>query len=236
MVIDSSKTDRPEGAFVTVVPKEFSGFRNIIRELPEHSEELCEGCKVAPTCSNTIGKVPLQVWDLLPQEHHCPRFDRPVATCWVVPWVDMEPEPLPDSPMYLVDTNVFLNAYNGDPDLGDVSWWVLKYGHIRIATTTGVVKEAWDTKGYKLPGTLEVFEVGQMDPRLAELRPPRGCKEPSFVDLGLMQAVLDNGEIRGIITFDQDFQNIAGSGNLSNWTGRKIEIMDPFELKKKMVK
>jgi hypothetical protein len=43
-------------------------------------------------------------------------------------------------------------------------------------------------------------------------------------------------DCRGIITFGTDFDNCAVSGQLTSRTGRKIEVINAFELRKKVSK
>lgn len=107
---------------------------------------------------------------------------------------------------------------------------------MRIATTDKVIEEElFDTHGYELPSRLEVVRVSNLDKWVMELRPAEGLKELSDVDRSLIQAAITSPRCRGIITFDPDFDNCAVSGQLTSRTGRKIEVMNAFELKRKVL-
>jgi hypothetical protein len=234
--MDGIVSMHPENSFVTVVPTDVSGVRNILRDLPQYSGEHCAGCKVIFTCRNRENKLPFMIWEVINKNHSCPRFDVPLDTCWVVHLMEEEPGRPVTPPLYLIDANIIINAFMGEGNLREACLWMITSGTVRIATIDRVLNEAYNIGDNTIPESIEILPVGQMDPRLVELRPPRGCKEPSNVDLSLMQAVLDHREVKGIVTFDGDFRMIAAAGFLSNWTNRKVEVLNAIELRERILR
>lgn len=236
-----SKGKPLDESILTAVPRSLASGKSLVEELP-FDPSGCRACPRAEVCRNAAANLPFVVRSLHQprMEHRCAKGE-PVVMCRVVPRKSSHlegeqeeqsaPQPVKQRPLYVLDANILLNAFNGHPDMGEACWWVLTTSRVRICTTPQALAEAYDRKGHELPAQLLVEDVGLIEDRIMSLRPAEFSKEPSEADRSLMQAVLNNPEIRGIITFDKDLKNIAAPGLLSTWTGRKIEVMNAFELR-----
>lgn len=226
-------------SILTAVPRSMAAERNLVERLHFDDAE-CRKCLRYDVCKRAAASLPFVVRSIHMKgsEFKCARGE-PVAMCVVVPrrsHRQEEEHAVPRAhahlrPLFALDANIFLNAYNCHPEMGDACRWVLESSRVRICTTRQVLSEAYDTKGNRLPAQLELVEVGAIEGRIMDLRPAVSVKEPSEADRSLMQAVLNNPEIRGIVTFDPDFVNIAAAGLLTTWTGHKVEVLNAFELR-----
>ena len=99
-----------------------------------------------------------------------------------------------------------------------------------IATTKRVLKEIQ----CDVELSLKVYKVKKISDELRELK-ANNLKQPSEVDLSLIQAAMDHPEIGGIITYDKDFKNIATAGIIQLisskympkfWVGNAEEFLD----------
>jgi hypothetical protein len=107
--------------------------------------------------------------------------------------------------IFLVDANIIINAINRNPRSGsDCQEVLLRSG---IATTEQVISEI----GKHDKNPYHVFKVGKISADLKELK-ANSFKQPSENDLSLVQAAIDNPDVVGIITYDNDFFMIAAKG------------------------
>lgn len=120
-----------------------------------------------------------------------------------------------DKKYILVDANILINAkQNGET--ARVCQEVLT--ETGLATTDWVLEEA--DKNKQLPYHLKFYKVKKISKNLDEVI-SSSMKQASKADKSLIQAALDHPEIIGIITYDNDFINIATAGLVkkkSNYT------------------
>lgn len=142
-------------------------------------------------------------------------------------------------PMYVADANLFINAERWKWE--DCQRVIEAAGQrLRLATTRQVYEEL--KHSYRLPEELTILEVNDIDERLfdlAEANESATGKKASENDLSLIQALLDNEEIRGIITEDPDVLNIHPSSLVMKLDGRDVECLQAAEFcarHKKLVK
>lgn len=230
--------------FKTWVLEEHTKGGTRLEKLP-FCETKCIKCKFVNVCRAASERLPLVVREpcIPTKTYHCDIMDIDLQMCMVVSVKRKVTMPLEqhkgveDTVLYLLDANIFLNAYTCHPDLGEVCAWVLNDFKMRIATTDKVLQnELFDTHGHDLPSRLEVIKVTNLDKWVRELKPAEGLKELSDVDRSLIQAAMTSPRCKGIITFDPDFDNCAVGGLLTSRTGRKIDVMNAFELKRKVLK
>jgi hypothetical protein len=107
--------------------------------------------------------------------------------------------------IYLVDANIIINALNKNPQSGTECQEILLRSD--IATTEQVISEIRNHD--KDP--CHVFKVQKISANVKELK-ANMMKQPSEVDLSLIQAAIDNPGIIGIISYDADFFNVAAKG------------------------
>jgi hypothetical protein len=75
-----------------------------------------------------------------------------------------------------------------------------------IGTTNWVIKEVREYNPYRV----RLYKVEKFSPEVMEIK-FAGLKQPSFADKSLIQCAIDNPEICGIITNDQDIKNAVPS-------------------------
>jgi rRNA-processing protein FCF1 len=107
--------------------------------------------------------------------------------------------------IFLVDANIIINAINKDVRHGQSCKKVLSMQN--IATTESISKEIH----HKMEESIRIYKVKEISNELKELK-TNTMKQPTEQDLSLIQAAMDNPEIGGIITYDQDFKAIATAG------------------------
>jgi len=96
--------------------------------------------------------------------------------------------------------------------------------NIKVGTTAEILKEIGSNISNHLPKTVRIYHTGKILKTLKK-RKATGFKQPSPVDLSLLQTALEHPEIHGIITYDQDFSRIAASGLIEKHSSRKFPIM-----------
>jgi hypothetical protein len=129
--------------------------------------------------------------------------------------------------VFLLDANVFLYALNNDPAYGRDCMEVLLLG--LVATTEQVLAEVHQD----FKPSLLIYTIKTIAPEVKELQ-ASSFKQPSDVDLSLLQAALDHPEVCGIITYDADFKAIATAGFIQSkscksssefWVGTAREFL-----------
>lgn len=143
------------------------------------------------------------------------------------------------TPIFLADANLFINAerwkWEDCNRILDAAG-----GRFRLATTRRVHDELHHS--YRLPKQLMVIEAGDIDPKLVELADANASalgKKAGENDLSLIQAVLENEDIRGIITEDPDILNMHPPSLVKKLVERDIECVSASEFverHKKLVK
>jgi predicted nucleic acid-binding protein len=122
-----------------------------------------------------------------------------------------------DTPVYLVDANILIYAIQNNPQHGKAcQGLIFSSNSFQLGTTDMVRLEIKQ----ELPCELKVYTVKAIDQELKELFTGKTFKQPSLTDLSLIQAARQHPEIRGIITYDLDFKNIATAGLVHTKEGR----------------
>ncbi|MEK6975624.1 MAG: hypothetical protein AABY18_04690 [Candidatus Thermoplasmatota archaeon] len=138
-------------------------------------------------------------------------------------------QPEKDQPVWLADANLFINA-------GRWKWpqcnRVLDAAGIKFQLA--VTKQVFDElqHSYRLPADLLVLEVGQIRADLREAANANANalgKKAGTADLSLIQALIDNKAIRGIITEDPDIRNIHPESVVRKLDGRDVECVTAGE-------
>jgi len=94
-----------------------------------------------------------------------------------------------------------------------------------------ITDKVYDEVSKKLPvPDIKIFKTGELKEEIATLSTNR-MKQPSEVDLSLVQVAVFNPQIIGIITYDYDFKNIATAGlvNKRNINGPQFWIGNAHE-------
>jgi hypothetical protein len=140
--------------------------------------------------------------------------------------VEIRPaEAMATLPLYVADANLFINA-------GRNNWAqchrILDSAGIRfrLAVTRQVFDEL--RHSYRMPNDLEVLEVPTISQELRELAVANAHalgKKAGTADLSLIQALLENPKIRGIITEDPDVHNMHPESIVRKMTGREVECV-----------
>jgi predicted nucleic acid-binding protein len=122
-----------------------------------------------------------------------------------------------DMLVYLVDANIIIYALQNNPQHGKACReLVFSSGSFQLGTTDKVLLEIKQD----LPCVLKIYNVKVIEQGLQELFTAKTFKQASLTDLSLIQAAREHPEIRGIITYDLDFKNIAAAGLVHTKDGR----------------
>jgi len=122
-----------------------------------------------------------------------------------------------ETPVYLVDANILIYAIRNDAHHGKACrTLVMSSGPFQLGTTETVLLEIKQ----ELPWALKIYTVKVVEQELKDLFTEKTFKQASFADLSLIQAAREHPEIRGIITYDLDFKNIATAGLVRTKEGR----------------
>lgn len=116
--------------------------------------------------------------------------------------------------LYLADSNVFLYSRNRDERRGKACWVTLNQDN--VATTDKVVIEI----GGRIPQQLEnfqIFQTGKISKKVAEIKTNNVFKQPSETDFSIVQTAINNPQIAGIITYDNDFESMATVGLIEKY-------------------
>jgi len=135
---------------------------------------------------------------------------------------------------YLVDANIIIYALQEKGYHKKYCYTVitLRSPTIMIATTKQIIKEVGSTMQGKIPDTLMIYNINHISKELQELK-TNFLKQPSQSDLSLVQAAYNHPEVKGIITYDKDFQRIATSGLLERRSSVKFWLGDAKQFIKK---
>ena len=148
-----------------------------------------------------------------------------------------------DYDVYLVDANIFIYAINKDPARGGSCRKVLGFSseRIKIGTTDKVMDEVNEPVSQLDIVDIKVYKTGKINEKLKDLKTNQ-LKQPSETDLSLIQAAIEHPEVKGLITYDKDFANIATSGMVENrsvrkfWLGNARDFLGKYEIKTKVGK
>lgn len=140
--------------------------------------------------------------------------------------------------VYLIDANILIYAENKTDKRSNTCDRILKFNSpkIKIGTTDVIIDEVKKNKRITMPKKLTIYKPGKISEELSDLK-TNYLKQPSIADLSLVQAAIDNPEIRGLITYDKDFGRIATKGIIQNksstsfWLGNAKEFLTKYEVK-----
>lgn len=125
--------------------------------------------------------------------------------------------------VYLVDANILIYAFETKSARKKYCQAILRIGgySLCIATTRQIIKEVGSAIEEKLPESLQVFTIRTLPSDLTEIK-TNFYKQPSTADLSLIQAAFEHPEVRGIITYDNDFARIATAGLVERKSSTKF--------------
>ncbi len=136
--------------------------------------------------------------------------------------------------VYLLDANIMIYADKNKGKRSQLCKKTLsvKTPTLRVGTTQQILEEIGETIRKKLPKTILIYTAGKILNKLKGTK-ATGFKQPSKVDLSLLQTALEHPEIHGIITYDNDFRRIAASGFIEQHSSRKFLITTAAAFQKK---
>jgi predicted nucleic acid-binding protein len=136
--------------------------------------------------------------------------------------------------VYLIDANVIIYALGSSDERGRACKEILrlKPGDIRIGVTKRVLDEVTGIGKKELPESLIVYQAGPLLAHLLTLR-TNYLKQPSEADISMIQAAVQHPEIKGIITYDRDFERVAAQGMVEKRSSRKFWLGDANTFLKK---
>jgi len=107
-----------------------------------------------------------------------------------------------------------------------------------IATTRQIIEEVGSVIEQQLPEMFLIYNVNIILGDLKEIK-TNFLKQPSIADLSLVQAAYEHPEVRGIITYDNDFARIATAGlverkaSVKFWLGNAKEFVEKHRIRTK---
>jgi len=136
--------------------------------------------------------------------------------------------------VYLVDANVVIYSLDSSNERSRACQEVLKVkpGHIRIGATQRVLDELIGIDHHHLLQQLIIYHAGPLLPHLQTLR-TNYLKQPSEADISMIQAAIQHPEIRGIITYDRNFERVAAQGIIERRSPCKFWLGDSSSFLKK---
>jgi hypothetical protein len=105
-----------------------------------------------------------------------------------------------------------------------------------IATTRQIIEEVGSAIEKQLPEMFLIYNVNAIPGDLKEIK-TNFLKQPSIADLSLVQAAYEHPEVRGIITYDNDFTRIATAGlveqkaSVKFWLGNAKEFVEKHRIR-----
>jgi predicted nucleic acid-binding protein len=122
-----------------------------------------------------------------------------------------------ETPVYLVDANILIYAIRNDAHHGKAcQTLVMSSGPFLLGMTETVLSEIKQEP----PWALKIYKVKVVEQELRELFTEKTVKQASLADLSLIPAARERPEVRGIVTYDVDFKNIATAGLVRTKEGR----------------
>ena len=129
--------------------------------------------------------------------------------------------------VYLIDANIIIYALESSDERARACQEILqlKPGDIRIGVTQRILGELSGINHHQLPKSLIVYRAGTLQPHLLSLK-TNYLKQPSEADISMIQAAVQHPEIKGIITYDRDFERVAAQGMVEKHSTRKFWLGD----------
>ncbi len=139
--------------------------------------------------------------------------------------------------VYLVDANILIYALDSRSTRRKYCQAILamQLESMSIATTQQILEEVGSAIEQQLSDTLLVYHIGVITNDLKEIK-TNVLKQPSIADLSLVQAAYEHPEVRGIITYDNDFARIATAGlverkaSVKFWLGNAKEFVEKHRI------
>lgn len=125
--------------------------------------------------------------------------------------------------VYLLDANVFIYAFNDNGFKAKTCRKIifLNSDNIKIGTTQKILGEVGKNIITRIPNNIIVYKTGKINDELINTS-TNYLKQPSREDYSLINASLEHPEIHGLITYDNDFSNIAAAGLINKRSSRKF--------------
>ena len=139
--------------------------------------------------------------------------------------------------VYLVDANILIYGFEGRSVRRQYCEAILsmKGSSVCIATTRQIIEEVGSTIEQQLPESLLVYTINMLPSDLTEIKTDF-YKQPSIADLSLIQAAFEHPEVRGIISYDNDFARIATAGlverksSVKFWLGNAKQFVEKHRI------
>ncbi|MCU0850197.1 MAG: type II toxin-antitoxin system VapC family toxin [Candidatus Thermoplasmatota archaeon] len=140
--------------------------------------------------------------------------------------------------VYLVDANILIYAFDSRSSRQKYCQAILglQDPSLCIATTQQIIEEVGRSIEQSLSGDLLVYHIGVIPKELKEIK-TTVLKQPSIADLSLVAAAYEHPEVRGIITYDNDFARIATAGlverkaSVKFWLGNAKDFVEKHRLR-----
>jgi predicted nucleic acid-binding protein len=140
--------------------------------------------------------------------------------------------------VYLVDANILIYAFDSRSPRRKYCQSILamQASSMTIATTQQIIEEVGSEIQQQLSDDLLIYHIGVIPNDLTEIK-TNVLKQPSIADLSLVQAAYEHPEVRGIITYDNDFARIATAGlverkaSVKFWLGNAKEFVEKHRIK-----
>jgi predicted nucleic acid-binding protein len=140
--------------------------------------------------------------------------------------------------VYLVDANILIYAFDSRSSRRKYCQVILALqdSSMCIATTQKILEEVGSSIEQQLSEDLLIYHIGVIPNDLKEIK-TNVLKQPSTADFSLVQAAYEHPEVRGIITYDNDFARIATAGlverkaSVKFWLGNAKEFVEKHRIK-----
>lgn len=143
-----------------------------------------------------------------------------------------------DYVVYLVDANIFIYSENKKDKRNESCKRVLKFNSpkVKIGTTDVIIDEIKENKKIEVTEKIKIYKTGRILDELMDLK-TNYLKQPSKGDLSLVQTAIEHAEVKGIITYDKDYERIATKGIIQMkssadfWLGTAGEFLKKYKIK-----
>jgi predicted nucleic acid-binding protein len=140
--------------------------------------------------------------------------------------------------VFLVDANILIYAFDSRSTRRKYCQAILNMqsSSMCIATTQQIIEEVGSAVEKQLPDVFLIYHIGSIPNELAEIK-TNVLKQPSVADLSLVQAAYEHPEVRGIITYDNDFARIATAGlveqkaSMKFWLGNARDFVEKHRIR-----
>jgi len=139
--------------------------------------------------------------------------------------------------VYLLDANVFIYAFSGNDYKARSCRRIIFFNsnNIKIGTTHLVLDEIGRNIRSQIPTNIILYKTGIIFDELLNTS-SNFLKQPSEVDLSLINASIEHPEIHGLVTYDMDFSNVAAAGMVDKRSSRKFWLGNAEKFTSKKLK